>query len=104
MKSPAPPRVVNIDVYWTNPPPEPSQRCIWWEHRIKDGWRRNKRIGKMGYHESAAYFGVYIWEWLNVLAPLLDKNKCICHETVVGKAVCPIHGPHPAMVAGSADA
>ena len=25
----------------------------------------------MGYYESSVYFGVYIWEYLNVLAPMM---------------------------------
>lgn len=39
--------------------------------RINAGWRPNRRLRSMGYHESAEYFGVYIWEYLNVLYPLL---------------------------------
>jgi hypothetical protein len=69
--TPAPPRVANIETYWTKPPPERSARCAWWERRIADGWRGNKRTRGMGYYESAEHFGVYIWEWSNVLYPLM---------------------------------
>jgi hypothetical protein len=27
----------------------------------------------MGYYETAKFFGVYLWEWLHVLSPLLDR-------------------------------
>jgi len=26
------------------------------------------------------------------------EDGCICHETVVGKDTCPVHGPHPSQV------
>lgn len=70
--SPAPLRVADPYLYWTDKPPTLSARCVWWEARIRDhGWRPNRRIYRMGYDPSAHYFGVYIWEWLHVLSPLL---------------------------------
>jgi len=62
--------------YWNSPkvPPasEQSDRCLWWVGRIQDdGWRRNRRISAMGYDEAAEWFGVYIWEYLHVLLPLM---------------------------------
>jgi len=71
---PAPPRVDNIQRYRSDPPPEHSRRCLWWVNRIlNEGWRGNSRIHGLGYYASAEYFGVYIWEWLNVLYPLLER-------------------------------
>ena len=67
----APTRVHDHRHYWTHPPPKMSPRCTWWVDRIADGWRPNKRIRKMGYDEAAEYYGVYIWEYLNVLKGLL---------------------------------
>jgi hypothetical protein len=61
-------------LYWMDPPPERSDRCAEWVERIEAGWRRNRRIGMMGYDESAQFFGVYMWEWLNVLYPLLASK------------------------------
>lgn len=29
---------------------------------------------RLGYDCSAQYYGVYIWEWLNVLAPLIERE------------------------------
>jgi hypothetical protein len=26
-----------------------------------------------------------------------EARTCICHETVVGKSECPVHGPHPSL-------
>lgn len=34
-------------------------------------------------------------------ATLEDKPDCICHETVMGKSECPVHGPHPAVEAAN---
>lgn len=69
--NPMPPRVHDHYAYWTDPPPELSARCRAWADRIEQGWRRNKRVGSMGYDQSAEHFGVYIWEYLNVIQPLL---------------------------------
>lgn len=68
---PNPPKVTNIEQYWTIEPPDLSLRCRYWIRRIERGWRGNKRFRGKGYHDSAEYLGVYIWEWLHVLSPLL---------------------------------
>lgn len=52
-------------------PAEPSPRCTWWVSRICAGWRPGKHIRVMGYHQSAEWYGVHIWEYINVLSPLL---------------------------------
>jgi hypothetical protein len=66
-KSNVPPRVKDVTEYWTKPPPEPSARLLYWRERFAKGWRPNIRIAKMGYHEKAEFYGVYIWEYLNEL-------------------------------------
>lgn len=71
----APSRVKRIEDYWVDEPPERSARCAWWTARVEGGWRRNGRIKSLGYHESAEYFGVWIWEWINVLSPLLNAKE-----------------------------
>lgn len=68
----APPRV-NRYAFWTSAPTERSPRCAWWTERINAGWRPHRRIRTLGYDGGAEYFGVYIWEWLHVLSPLLDE-------------------------------
>lgn len=70
----APPRVDSIESYWTQEPPERSARCAYWVERIRTGWRRNRRIRSLGYHERAEHFGVYIWEQINVLDPMLNVS------------------------------
>lgn len=73
MSAVAPPRVRDIEENWgTLPPPEPSPRCLWWVNRIAAGWRPNRRIKIMGYYEASAYYGVWIWEYLDILRPALD--------------------------------
>lgn len=71
MKSVAPPRVADVYAFWGYPPVELSPRCKWWIRRVGEGWRRNSRISSMGYDESSHYFGIYIWEYLHVLSPLM---------------------------------
>jgi hypothetical protein len=73
--TPAPPRVESVETYWTSPPPRLSARCEWWQGRIRGGWRPNGRIRTLGYYPAAQYFGVYIWEWINVLYPLTDEQE-----------------------------
>lgn len=73
MKPPAPPRVGDIYLYWTVVPPEVSRRCIWWLNRINNGWRPNSRIMGMGYADSSRYYGVYVWEYINILQPHIDE-------------------------------
>ena len=70
MKAPAPPRVDNsLDSrYYTELPAEQSARCTYWVKKIAAGWRPNKRINKLGYSEAAQYFGVYVSEYINVIA------------------------------------
>jgi hypothetical protein len=73
----APGRVEDVERYWTSGPDEHSARCQWWMKRIEDGWRPNRRINTLGYHEMAEYFGVYIWEYLNVIYPVLEAETLV---------------------------
>lgn len=63
---------MNIEDYWDRPPPEPTAKCVAWRKKIEDGWRPNRRISQMGYYEKAEFFGVYIWEYINVISPMLN--------------------------------
>jgi hypothetical protein len=38
-----------------------------------DQWRPNKYLRAEGYYGAAAWLGVYIWEWINLLRPLLAE-------------------------------
>jgi len=67
-----PPRVSDRDVYWTQAPPIPSARRSFWIERIAAGWRPNRRIRAMGYVEAAEFYGVYVWEYTEVLRPALS--------------------------------
>lgn len=71
MKAPAPPRVDSIETFWSERPPSPSPRLVYWLERIADGWRPNRRVRIRGYDASAHYFGIYIWEELHVMSPVL---------------------------------
>jgi hypothetical protein len=68
--------VTQFDVtqYWSSPPPESSPRLGHWLKRIKNGFRPNKRLRSLGYHGRAEFYGVYIWEQLNVLDKALSQR------------------------------
>lgn len=70
----APPRVIS-ELYpsFGGPPPERSARCTWWCGRIEAGWRPNSRIQTMDPDTAAGYFGVYDWEYIHVLYPMMVK-------------------------------
>lgn len=63
---------MNIEDYWTNPPPKPSNNLNLWITKIEKGWKPNRRIRKLGYYQAALFFKVYIWEYLNILFPKLQ--------------------------------
>lgn len=73
MKPPAPPRVADRYRYWRDAPPELSDRCKFWIGRIENGWRPGRHVGSYGYDEMALYLGVYIYEYMHVLSPLLQR-------------------------------
>lgn len=75
LDSPKPPRVALSESYWMSPPPQRSARCAYWVHQIERGWLPNRSICRNGYHSSADWYGVYIWEYLNVLAPLITQKR-----------------------------
>lgn len=68
---PKPPRVDDHYLYWMQPPPETSERCRYWAVQIARGFRRNRRWRYQGYDSECQLFGVYMWEWFNVLYPML---------------------------------
>lgn len=68
---PKPPAVEDHYAHWNDPLPVRSERCRWWEHQIARGWRPNKYLRREGYDTSSQRYGVYIWEYINVLAPTL---------------------------------
>ena len=65
---------IDIDKYWTAPPPEPSAGLIKWLARIGAGWRPNRRIRSLGYYSAAEFYGVYVWEYLHKIRPLLRQS------------------------------
>lgn len=71
---PAPARVENVEKFWFAASPEISPRCVWWINRIQHGWKGNKRTRVLGYDEGARYFGVYIYEYVNFIYPLLKEQ------------------------------
>lgn len=61
--------------YFGDPPPGLSERCKYWVRQIERGWLPNKHISREGYSVKAEWFGVYIWEYVNVLAPLITEKE-----------------------------
>ena len=71
---PKPPRVADHYAYWNESPPERSERCAYWVEQLERGWMPSKYIRREGYDASAAWFGVYIWEYLNVISPMITDR------------------------------
>lgn len=72
---PKPPCVADRYLYWSEPPPALSLRCLYWAHQIDRGWLPNRRISGYGYDTSAGWYGVYIWEYLHILHPLIESKR-----------------------------
>lgn len=72
LEKPKPPRVGESDQYWSEAPPEISERCNYWARQIERGWRPNRHIPDC-YCCFSEWLGVYIWEYQNVIQPLLNK-------------------------------
>jgi len=77
MKTNVPNRVEDYTEYWNNPPPSLSPRCQHWVNRIRNGWVPNRRVKQMGYDEASQFFGVYIWEYINILFPLFRVKDLV---------------------------
>lgn len=73
LERPKPPPVADEYAYWGNPPPKLSPRCVYWMRQIQRGWRPNRRIQIMGWSSSTEWFGVWTWEYLNVIYPKLRE-------------------------------
>lgn len=65
---------IRVTDYWEDLPKQLTPKCQLWVKRINEGWRPNRRISSLGYHESAEFYGVYIAEFLQVISPLLEQN------------------------------
>lgn len=75
LEKPKPAKVDDETRYWQYPPPELSPRCQYWSRQIERGWLPNRSVSRLGYDPSAGWFGVYIWEYLNVLYPLIEERR-----------------------------
>ena len=69
------PPAVDPDAFRLTPPLIPSPRLAYWLRRLdEDSWRPNKYFHR-GYEGDARWCGVYIWEWLNVLSPVITAER-----------------------------
>lgn len=75
LERPKPPPVRNHYDFWGDPPDERSARCAWWVRQIDRGWRPNRAIESHCYDCSAQWYGIWIWEYVNVIAPKLDELR-----------------------------
>lgn len=75
LERPKPPKVADRYLYWSDAPPEPSPRCLYWLRQIDLGWRPNRHIQNCCYDCSAEWYGVYIWEYLNRIRPRLERLR-----------------------------
>lgn len=74
LEQPRPPAVEDRYAYWSDPPPVLSARCRYWARQIEQGWLPNRRWRAECYDCSAALYGVYLWEYLEVIEPMIDRQ------------------------------
>lgn len=72
-----PPAVASMEFFfWTEPPDRLSERCLYWVDQICcKGWLPSVELLSEGYWDSAATYGVYLWEYLHVLSPLIKHKR-----------------------------
>lgn len=71
-----PPKVDDVTRYWMSPPPELSPRVQYWLKRISDGtWKPNRWFETEGYHNRVEHLGVYMWEYFNIIYPILYDEQ-----------------------------
>ncbi len=63
----------DIYKYMSEPPPKPSPRLEAWKWRFSIGWRLPKSVRCRGYSDVTGYLGIYVWEYRNVILPLLES-------------------------------
>jgi len=70
-----PPPVDDATAYWVTVPPVISPRCNYWISRHHAGtWRSNRWVRRQNYHGAAEWLGVWIWEYLNMIRPLIEEE------------------------------
>jgi hypothetical protein len=75
LEAPRPPKVEDHYKYWGDPPPETSERCKWWLRQIERGWKPNRRVRAECYDCSAEWYGIYIWEFTELICPALQNGR-----------------------------
>jgi hypothetical protein len=103
-----PPPVEDPFRYSSEPPPEMwSPRLQYWVLRRslfsptmfgKDRWRPNRHIRRLNDVDSARRYGIYVWEWVNMLGPILRGEPLQSHvlewmqQTVDRRVYAPSEG------------
>lgn len=76
------PKVEDITEYWDDPPPNPSPRCSFWMTKIFRGWRAHRGLMRLDEEKASEFYGVYIWEYVNVIFPMLHIKDVIQSRVV----------------------
>jgi hypothetical protein len=83
-----PPKVDDHYRYWRDPPPELSPRVEYWLRRIAEGsWKPNRWFWTEGYDDQCQILGVYMWEYLSLICPLMVavlEGQCWPHQRELG--------------------
>lgn len=74
LEKPKPPAVEDRYEFWADAPPQMSDRCAYWLRQVERGWLPNRRIRGECYDCSAEWYGVWIWEWLDLLWPAIEAR------------------------------
>lgn len=73
-----PPPVDDPTRYWAVPPPEHSERLLYWMRRLLTGtWHPNRYIRRECAEGRAHVLGVYVWEATHVLAPMIRAEMLL---------------------------
>lgn len=75
LEAPRPPKVKDIYANTGRDTGELSERCRWWLRQIERGWRPNRRIASECWECSADWYGVYGWEFMDVICPALKNGR-----------------------------
>lgn len=73
MKPTRPPRVRDAEEFRDRPPPEASSRLLHWFREFQAGrWVENRRFRREGTVTKALILGIYVWEYLEIVSPMID--------------------------------
>ncbi len=75
LPEPQPSAVTDVFDFIDRQPPGRSARCEWWVQRISLGESPDWEIRTSWCAEAAERLGVWVWEYVNVIYPLIKEEQ-----------------------------